>query len=250
MIGDTTPGVDIDDRGQGMLHVTDDDLGKQFRARIGVITTVSKRTPVTSCWATSHPYTCDNGVTVRRNGRAGEVGEGDGPYDLVERIVEVNGVALSEDDIVALMSAGCTADGIQAERSTFITKDSGKRESFSSGMVRDTGAGKMRPDLVRDGPMFMRWVLLLTRGARKYAPGNWLKATGRGEYERFLESTDRHYTIWYHWRKYGINLEDMNNPTREPLTEDHAAAIFFNVNGVEYVAEKIETDATPAYVKQ
>lgn len=118
-------------------------------------------------------------------------------------------------------------------------KDSGKRESFAGGMVRDTAAGKMRPDLIKDGPMFLRWVRLMTNGAVKYAARNWMKAAGQEEYDRFLESADRHYEIWYTWRMYGINIEDMDNPTTEPLKEDHAAAVYFNINGVEFVADKI-----------
>jgi len=121
----------------------------------------------------------------------------------------------------------------------FTIRDSGKREEFSGGMQRDTTEGKSRPDLVRDGPMFLRWVAHLTKGAIKYVARNWMKATGHEEYDRFLESTDRHYTIWYTWRKYGVNIEDANHPTTFPLTEDHAAALFFNVNGVEYLQEKM-----------
>lgn len=123
--------------------------------------------------------------------------------------------------------------------SEFVVKDSGAREQFDSGMVRDTATGKMRPDLVRDGPMFMRWVMLLTKGAVKYAARNWMKAKGQDEFDRFLESTDRHYTIWYMWRRYGINIENPDNWTREPLSEDHAAATIFNMNGVEYTADEM-----------
>lgn len=122
-----------------------------------------------------------------------------------------------------------------SEPNKFEVKDSGERKQFDSGMQRDTTAGKMRPDLVRDGPMFMRWVLLLMRGLVKYDARNWMKANGQEEYDRFLESADRHYTIWYCWRRYGLNIEDPENPTREPLAEDHAAAVFFNINGAEYV---------------
>jgi len=86
--------------------------------------------------------------------------------------------------------------------------------------------------------MFMRWVLLLTRGAVKYVADNWMKAKGKEEYDRFLESFDRHAIIWFMWRKFGINIEDPYNPTREPLTEDHAAAIYFNINGAEYMVEQ------------
>jgi hypothetical protein len=120
---------------------------------------------------------------------------------------------------------------------TFTITDSGEREQFAGGMQRDTTAGKSRPDLVRDGPMLLRWVAHLTKGAVKYIARNWMRATGEEEYNRFLESADRHYTIWYTWRKYAVNIEDANNPTSLPLTEDHAAALFFNVNGVEYLQE-------------
>lgn len=128
-----------------------------------------------------------------------------------------------------------------ADRSTFVVRDSGERTEFESGMVRDVTGGKFRPDLVRDGPMFLRWIMLMTKGAVKYAARNWMKASGIEERDRFLESADRHYMIWYTWRKYGINIEDPENPTTLPLTEDHGAALFFNVNGVEFVEEKLES---------
>lgn len=128
----------------------------------------------------------------------------------------------------------------------FITKDTGERQSFSGGMVRDLTAGKIRPDLAHDGPMFLRWVSLLYRGLVKYAPRNWMKAKGKEEFDRFLESADRHYTVWFYWRRYGLNLEQLpDGPiTRDPLTEDHAAAVFFNINGVEYVAENNGVEGT------
>ena len=128
---------------------------------------------------------------------------------------------------------GVTSDGY-----SFVVKDSGKREQFESGMHRDTTEGKSRPDLVRDGPMYLRWISLLTKGAVKYAARNWMLASGEQEYARFLESVDRHYNIWFTWMKYGVNIEDAANPTTQPLQEDHAAAVFFNINGAEYVKER------------
>lgn len=104
-------------------------------------------------------------------------------------------------------------------------KDSGKREEFASGMVRDTADGKTRYDLVLDGPMFHRLAEHLTKGAQKYAPRNWMKATGPAELERFRESAVRHFFQWLHG----------------DTDEDHAAAVFFNINGYEYV--KARNDA-------
>jgi hypothetical protein len=100
----------------------------------------------------------------------------------------------------------------------FITKDSGHRMTFDSGMVRDTNAGKMLWHLVTAGPLLRRWAGLLTRGAQKYSPNNWMKASGQAELDRFRESAFRHFMQWY------------NGET----DEDHAAAVFFNINGAEY----------------
>lgn len=110
----------------------------------------------------------------------------------------------------------------------FETKDSGHRAEFTGGMVRDISDGKTRPDLCFDGPMFLRWAGLMTRGAVKYSPGNWLKASDEAAYRRYKESAARHFIQWY----YGLDAE-----------EDHAAAVFFNINGAEYVCEKIDGHA-------
>jgi hypothetical protein len=131
----------------------------------------------------------------------------------------------------------------KASKLKSVVKDSGKRQEFESGMVRDTNENKSRPDLVRDGPMFQRWIRQVTLGAFKYKPRNWMQATGEPELLRFLESADRHFNIWFTYRSFGINIEDPENPTTEPLKEDHAAAVFFNINGVEYVKERIDSGA-------
>jgi len=106
----------------------------------------------------------------------------------------------------------------------FVTKDSGERQEFSTGMVRDTSTDKVRYDLVYM-PMFKRWAELMTRGAKKYSPNNWLKAETQEEMDRFRESAFRHFMTWF---------------LDEDRTEDHAAAIFFNVSGAEMVREKLQ----------
>ena len=104
----------------------------------------------------------------------------------------------------------------------FVTKDSGKRQEFEGGMVRDTTEGKVNWALVADGPMLKRWAELMTRGAIKYDARNWMKASGQAELDRARESAFRHFMQWY----------------RGDVDEDHAAAILFNVNQVEYIKEK------------
>jgi hypothetical protein len=118
-------------------------------------------------------------------------------------------------------------------RNNFTVNDSGKREEFSSGMVRDTEDGK--PDYTRclDGPMFERWAEHLAKGAAKYpdvTPGmaNWLLADGTKELTRFEKSAMRHFIQWL----------------RGDRDEDHAAAVFFNINGAEYVRQNL-SDTIP-----
>jgi hypothetical protein len=76
--------------------------------------------------------------------------------------------------------------------------------------------------------MFERWAAHLTKGAAKYPdvePGkaNWTLAADSEALVRFKRSAFRHFWQW------------LNGDT----DEDHAAAIFFNVNGAEYVKERI-----------
>lgn len=105
----------------------------------------------------------------------------------------------------------------------FITKDSGQRQEFETGMVRDTSTDKIRYDLVYM-PMFKRWAKLMTRGAKKYTARNWEKAETQEELDRFKESAFRHFMTWF---------------LDEDSSEDHAAAVFFNISGAEFVKEKL-----------
>jgi hypothetical protein len=112
----------------------------------------------------------------------------------------------------------------------FKLNDSGKRTEFSGGMVRDTTEGKTHYHRVFDGPMCDRWAEHLTKGAVKYpdvSPGrpNWMLAQGEEELARFKESAVRHFRQWL----------------RGDTDEDHAAAVFFNINGAEFVREKAAT---------
>jgi hypothetical protein len=117
------------------------------------------------------------------------------------------------------MRYGATGADFVARMNDFIVKDSGKRLEFDSGMVRDTTDDKIDYALVLDGPMFKRWAVHLTRGAKKYAKRNWMKARGQEELDRFKESALRHFIQWY----------------EGDTDEDHAAAVFFNINGAEYI---------------
>jgi hypothetical protein len=112
----------------------------------------------------------------------------------------------------------------------FIVKDSGKRENLAGGMVRDTTDGKVDYTLCVDGPMFQRWADHLSKGAVKYSKRNWMqcadgdRAAQEKTLARFRESAFRHFIMW------------MNGAT----DEDHAAGVFFNLNGYEYLKERLK----------
>lgn len=89
-------------------------------------------------------------------------------------------------------------------------------------MQRDSADHKVRYDLIYDGPMIDRWAAHLTMGAAHYSPRNWMMAEGDEELERFICSASRHFRQWM------ARQDD----------EDHAAAVFFNINGAEYVRSR------------
>lgn len=106
-----------------------------------------------------------------------------------------------------------------------MIKDSGKRLKMT-GMVRDVTDDKIDYSLALDGPLFERLAKHLTEGARKYSKRNWMGAKTQEEYDRFRESFIRH-TIQY---------------LRGDIDEDHFAAILFNLNGMEYVKERLNSE--------
>lgn len=110
----------------------------------------------------------------------------------------------------------------------FATKDSGKREEYSTGMHRDLQEGKPRYDLVvpkdMKEPMLKRWAELMARGAEKYGERNWELAKTQEELDRFQASAFRHFMQWI------MGESD----------EDHAAATMFNIQAAEYVKERLE----------
>jgi len=156
----------------------------------------------------------------------------------------------------------------------YTLKDNNQRQEFAGGMVREPQEDKMRYDLALDGPLVWellkgdkfsgvikaaqdwyengglweaarivhalagvtdgglsaivdRYTVLMMKGAIKYSEHNWLKAEGEAELKRFIASFSRHLV------KY----------LRGETDEDHLAAIVFNLNGAEYVRNKIKAAA-------
>lgn len=110
------------------------------------------------------------------------------------------------------------------EANTYITRDSGNREEFQTGMVRDTEDGKGRFDLIPYYPL-KRLAQLYERGAKKYGDNNWRKG---GPLSRTLSSLRRHAMM--------IN---------EDFVEDHLAAVVFNAFALMETEEGIRTGRLP-----
>jgi hypothetical protein len=99
----------------------------------------------------------------------------------------------------------------------YETKDSGKREEFSSGAKRDTQENKPRYDLI--SPLALtRLAGLMARGAQKYDEWNWSKGM---PISRFYSSALRHLMQFAMGDK----------------SEDHLAAVMFNVMAIIHFEE-------------
>lgn len=110
----------------------------------------------------------------------------------------------------------------------YVTRDSGDRIVYDSGMVRDTQTGKARFDLlIPEGVPYEQQFLtrvaqLMARGAEKYGERNWEKATDDVELGRAKASAVRHLMQWI----------------ADETDEDHAAAVVFNLNEAETIKYK------------
>jgi hypothetical protein len=104
--------------------------------------------------------------------------------------------------------------------------DSGERQLFSTGSVRDTHDGKGRFDLIPFYPLF-RLARHYENGAVKYGDRNWQKGQ---PLSRYLDSAARHI-----WRLIDGAVE-----------EDHAAAAAWNLFGFLWTAHKIMAGELPA----
>lgn len=158
----------------------------------------------------------------------------------------------------------------------FVTKDSGQRDHFSSGMVRDTQEGKPRLDLVWDGPL-ARVIMLMSndpeKGSAIDAMFNWYESPSvinaalavieiaklEGGVFVFMgrcAALMARGAIKYAARNWMLasgqpELERFTTSACRhfsqylsgDVTEDHSAATWFNLNGAEYVRSKLNSTA-------
>jgi len=104
-------------------------------------------------------------------------------------------------------------------------KDSGKRQNFSTGSVRDTRDGKGRYDLITPIAL-QRLAKHYENGAIKYASRNWEKGQ---ELSRYFDSTIRH----------------LYNYLEGKRDEDHLAAALWNIAAMIHTEEMIERGLLP-----
>ena len=115
--------------------------------------------------------------------------------------------------------------------------DSGKRQAFHQGAVRDSAEGKSRPDLI--SPFFLwRLGLWLMLGAKKYCDRNWEKGIPNS---RCFASLVRHTILWLMGHK----------------GEDHLAAMACNVMFLMHNQQAVklgllppEIDDMPQYLQK
>jgi hypothetical protein len=105
----------------------------------------------------------------------------------------------------------------------FTTKDSGQRQEFATGAKRDTQSNKPRYALISPFAM-KRLASLLARGAEKYDERNWEKGM---PFSRFMESAMRHLNQYL---------------MKEDPSEDHLAAVLFNIMAIMHFEEVGRTD--------
>lgn len=110
----------------------------------------------------------------------------------------------------------------------FVVKDSGQRQSFDTGSVRDIRIGKGRFDLI--SPIALRRLAIhYENGALKYGERNWEKGQ---DLSRYLDSAMRHMNC------YMGGMRD----------EDHLVAVCWNLFACIHTEELINNGKLPKYL--
>ena len=104
-------------------------------------------------------------------------------------------------------------------------KDSGSRQEFNTGSVRDTNDGKPRYDLLSPIALY-RLAMHTANGAKKYGDRNW----ERGQpLHRYIESLERHL------QRLKVGLID----------EDHESAVMWNIMAYIHTKTLIKNKELP-----
>jgi len=104
-------------------------------------------------------------------------------------------------------------------------KDSGTRQEFTTGAIRDTAAGKPLLELLPSWSL-MAWAWIMEAGARKYASRNWEQGMPMS---RYLASAHRHLEL------YRMGFRD----------EPHLWQALWNVGGAIHTAVLVHIGVYP-----
>jgi len=104
-------------------------------------------------------------------------------------------------------------------------RDSGERQEFTTGAVRDAATGKSRPDLCSPFAEERRGDWLL-KGSIKYSERNWEKGM---PFSRFVASLRRHVMRFQQGDR----------------SEDHLSAICFNAEAIMHGEEMVKRGVWP-----
>ena len=108
-------------------------------------------------------------------------------------------------------------------------QDSGARQDFGTGSVRDTRQGKGRFDLISPFAL-TRLAVHFENGANKYGERNWEKGQ---PISRYLDSAIRHI--------YAFIAGE--------TSEDHLSAAMWNIHGAIHTEEMVEKGFLPKELK-
>lgn len=107
----------------------------------------------------------------------------------------------------------------------FIVKDTDPHIEFETGSVRSSNEGKPRYDLI-GRHMLRRTALHLAKGSKIHGERNWEKGQ---PLSRSYESAYRHLMQW----------------RDGDTTEDHLAAVIFNIGSIIHVQEEVKAGRLP-----
>lgn len=119
--------------------------------------------------------------------------------------------------------------GLKPNKPAKAIKDSGERQQFTTGSVRDTSEGKGRFDLL---PYYsiLKLAQHFEEGAKKYAADNWRKGQ---PLSRYFDSAQRHLA------KFAMGFQD----------EPHMTAAIWNLMCYVETAKRIEMGQLPKDLK-
>ena len=104
--------------------------------------------------------------------------------------------------------------------------DSGKRQEFKTGAVRDTADDKPRPDLISPHAHLREGVILL-EGSKKYTERNW---------EKGIPASRSVASLWRHLLAYMLG----------DTSEDHLAMLRCNTGFLLHTEEEVKAGRLPA----